>query len=424
MFGQKVISLLPWLKKDEPQGEPHSALPGAEPASPEVTVAPAPAPEKDNTMLGQMNVSEFEQLLTRVEVAKKVAEVRETHMGINRNRVQRLVRALVLLAVGITAALLFPTNGKRDEITIDKRSAGPALPIAGAAAGASAAGHIAVIKIGEIDGDFSGPAVATNTPLFIATALAAAEADPDLAGVVLEINSPGGGVSPSAQSYRIVKAARERLAKRNIKMVAYTSAGAYSGGYWIAMGVGKGNFFADPATSVANIGVIIHLFNTAGIGEAFGVTENIIKTGPQKSAGSQWEKLTPDQRAMFQTSVDDSFEMFLEAVAEGRRLDIATLRQESQLPVGVGNGQWFSAKRALAKDLIDGIINVEDRYKHQATMLVDPRRFKNVEFVNYQAHAGILEAATKNAAQLTGSFLREFTGEMTRRDAPVRAEKP
>lgn len=416
----KVVSMFSWQNKEKAAEGSTGVVETSEAAS----ATRVHSPKEDAPVLGQINVSDFEQMLTRVEVAKKVAEVRELHAGINRNRVRRLLRIIGLVALGAALFSVLSSAGTEEKPPIDKISIGTAFPVVGALPGATKKGHIAVLKISDgIDGTLHGAPVASNTPLYLATALATAEADPDLAGVILEIDSPGGSAAASEQGSRAVKAARERLAKRKVKVIAYTSLGAYSGGYFIAMGVGQGNFFADPGASVANIGVIISMYNTAGLGEMFGVTENIIKTGPLKSTGSKWEKLTPEQRAMLQESVDDSFESFLTAVSEGRGIDFAVLMRESQLSVGRTNGGWFSAKRALEKKLIDGIIPVEDLYKTQASTMPDRERFNAVEFVEYRARPSTLEKLTKKAGQTVGVFLENVSSEMTHRNAPIRAER-
>ena len=364
-------------------------------------------------------------MLTRVEVAKKVAEVREQYAGINRNRGRRLLRAAGIVAVGAFLLSFFSSGGSGGKPPIDKVPiAGAVFPVVAAASGAVRTGHIAVIKLSDgIDGTLHGAPVASNTPLYLETAFAAAEADPDLAGVILEIDSPGGGAAASLQGYRIVKAAKERLLKRNVRVIAHTSLGAFSGGYYIAMGVGNGNFFADPGASVANIGVITSMFNTAGLGEKFGVTENIVATGPLKSTGAQWEKLTPEQRAMVQESIDDAFELFLEAVSEARHIDMVMLRHEAGLPVGRPNGGWYSAKRALKMKLIDGIIPVEELYKTEASVLPDRAQFNKVEFVEYRARLDTIESLFQKAGKAMGTFWGNMLSQMTHRDAPMRMER-
>lgn len=418
MFG-KVADILPWRKKKESDGangkaETQEAVPGAG------TSAPKGEPRK----LSEISAEELARVLTQVEVAK----VREHHAGVNRNRGRRLLRTIGIIAgVTVLGALLWSLFGSDDtkgKLPVDKGPvAGTAFPVAGAAMGATRTGHIAVIKVTDgIGGMLHGEPSAANTPLYLQTAFAAAESDPDLAGVVLEINSYGGSAAASEESYRIVKAARERLAKKKIKVIAHTSLAALSGGYYIAMGVGHGNFFADPCATVGSIGVIMSLFNTEKLGELLGITENIIKTGPLKSVGAQWEKLTPEQRANLQESVDDSFELFLQAVSEGRGIDMATLRRESQLPAGSTNGGMFSAKRGLERKLIDGIVPVEDLYKIQAGKMSDREKFNRVEFIEYKARIDPMEKLTKGVGKSLGVIWKHMSSEMTHRDAPMRAE--
>lgn len=414
MFGN-VVDMLPWSKRRAPAESANTNETGEA-----TSAAAAHLQKEDAPALGQITVSEFEQMLTRVEVAK----VRERSAGINRNRVRRLVRALGIVVIGAFLISLFSSGSTKEKLPIDKISIGTAFPVVGALPSATKVGHIAVIKInGGIDGTLHGDPVAFNTPLYLETAFVAAEADPDLAGVILEIDSPGGGASPSEQSYRIVKAARERLKERNVLILAFTSLRAFSGGYYIAMAVGKGNFFADPGAGLASIGVIMSMFNTADFGKIFGITENIISTGPLKSTGAQWEKLAPEQRTMLEESVNDTFDLFLKAVAESRGIDFATLVRESQLPEGRTNGGMFSAKRALEKNLIDGIIPVEKLYETAATAIPDRERFNSVEFVEYRARPSVIEQMTKEAGRASGVFLKTMFSEMTHTNAPMRLER-
>lgn len=418
-----VVSLLPWVgKKKTSPPEPTDETEGALPVAHEAEVSPS---ETHTQRLGDMSLVEFEAMQCRIAVAKKIAEVRAEHAGINRNRVKRLSRFFVLALLGAFLVHFSPLGTPKVKLPIDKIMLGATIPVAALAGGKERVGHIAILKVsGDIGGSLHGEPDVANTPLYLATALAAAEADPDLAAVIIEIDSPGGSSASSAQGYRIVKAARERLEKRHVRVVAYTAQGAYSGGYYIAMGVGHGNFFADPLADVANIGTIVALFNTAGVGELVGITENIVSTGPLKSTGHQWEKMTLPQRAMVQESVNDSFMEFLAAVSEARQIDMQTLMQESQLPVGRTNGAWFSAKRAVPKGLLDGVIPVELFYGQVVGMLSNRAQWSSIGLVEYRAHTSALDEATKKTGRASGVFLEHMLSAITHRDAPMRSERP
>lgn len=409
----KVVDIISWMRKragqKKDEGSPTAAAPELAPSE--------SVPQTEDERLTR--------LIVEVEAAKAASAMRERYEGENRNRRRRLVRGGAVLAL---VAGLFAFLGSSDEsgnsVRIKTSVPAVAFPVTGAAAGTTKTGHIAVIKLNDgIGGDLTGPAVAANTPLYLQSAFAAVEEDPELAGVILVINSPGGGAAASDQAYRVVKAARERLAKRGVKMIAYTSSGAYSGGFFIAMAAGKGNYIADPASSVGNIGVIMSLWNTAGLGEKIGVTENIVKTGPLKSTGAQWEKLSPEQRAALEEDIGDAFEHFIDAVAQGRGLDRNDLLKEAKLPDGRTNGRWFSAKRALAKGLIDEIVPVENLYKYSASRLPDPKKWKAVEFTVYEPDRGNLEKLIRGAGRMTGLFLEQMYSQMTHREEPVRMER-
>ncbi|MEK7118661.1 MAG: hypothetical protein AAB869_03545, partial [Patescibacteria group bacterium] len=97
MFGN-VVDMLPWSKRKTP-----TVSTNASETSETVEAIPAAIAytrKEDAPVLGQITVSEFEQILTRVEVAKKTVEVREHHAGGNRNRARRRIRAIGIAVFG------------------------------------------------------------------------------------------------------------------------------------------------------------------------------------------------------------------------------------------------------------------------------------------------------------------------------------
>ena len=92
------------------------------------------------------------------------------------------------------------------------------------------------------------------------------------------------------------------------------------------------------------------------------------------------------------------------------------MKRESQLPIGSANGSWFSAKTALERKLIDGIIPVEAFYASQANALPDRRKYSTVEFVEYRAQPSPLEKASKKMGRMIGLFAESFHSEVTHRE--------
>jgi signal peptide peptidase SppA len=310
----------------------------------------------------------------------------------------------------------------KNEIQIEKQNIGKVLPVAGALPGVKATAHVAIIKVsGEIGGELLGPATSRNTLLYLVTALALAEEDPDLSSVVIYISSPGGDAAASGKMYRNLKAASERLAKRKIPVIAYVSSGAYSGGYYTALGATM--IVADPEATVGNIGVIMHMFNTAGLGDMFGIKENIIATGPNKSTGSQWEHLTSGQEQMVRQSLKSPFGHFLLALSESRNIPLATVVAEatSTSPDAVSNGGWFSAEDALSKKLIDKIVPEEFLFPILANS-VDKTKYKEVEFEDYQKKLGITESMKMGIQQSIHFIGGEFKSAVREQSIEIRAE--
>ena len=263
--------------------------------------------------------------------------------------------------------------------------------------------HVAFIPIeGTIDGDELGRPGFDNTTLYIQTALTVAQAQDNLSAVIFYINSNGGGAVASAQGHRLIKEFRE-LTK--VPVYAYVSSHAYSGGYYLALGADK--IIADPVATVGSVGVIIKYFNTASIGEVFGIGEIEIVTGAQKACLSQWKKLTPSCKAMFQRSVDVTFESFLKAMSESRNIPFDTLLAESKSETASRtNGAIFGAKDAVSRNMIDDMMTKNELYKLVSREIAKKNpNFKKVEFVQYDKKLGLLEEWKGKGAKTAESLM-------------------
>lgn len=169
--------------------------------------------------------------------------------------------------------------------------------------------------------------------------------DKQIDAIVVRINSPGGAVAPSQEIYAAVKRA---AAKK--KVVCSMGTLAASGGYYIAAACDK--ILALPGTITGSIGVISQLPRLEGLMALLHVDFETIKSGPMKDAGSPFRTMTPDERKLFQTFVDDIYEQFLDDVAAGRKLDKSKLRP-------LADGRILTGKQALAAGLVDELGNFE-----------------------------------------------------------------
>src|SRR3712207_5805760 len=93
---------------------------------------------------------------------------------------------------------------------------------------------------------------------------------------------------------------------------------AASGGYYISTAADR--IVANETTLTGSLGVFIPLLNFREAAEKYGVTQKYIKSGKYKTMGSSWNELTPEEREIFQSIVDEYYDEFVEVIVEGRRL--------------------------------------------------------------------------------------------------------
>ncbi len=167
-----------------------------------------------------------------------------------------------------------------------------------------------------------------------------AEADPDVKAIVLRVDSPGGTVTGSAQIHDVI---RDEIEKPVVVSMFSTAA---SGGLYIS--VPADYILARPDTVTGSIGAILTLYNAEELLEEIGVEVTSITTGPNKSIGSPWDTLTPEQVEIFEAFIDESFDDFVAASAAGRGLSEETVRR-------LADGRIYSGRQALANGLVDAL---------------------------------------------------------------------
>ncbi|WP_100405118.1 signal peptide peptidase SppA [Bacillus solitudinis] len=175
--------------------------------------------------------------------------------------------------------------------------------------------------------------------------------DPMVKGIIIRINSPGGGVVESAEIYEKVLEA-----KREYKKPIYVSMGsmAASGGYYIAAPADK--IVASPQTITGSLGVIMESINFAELAENYGVKFNTIKSGPYKDIMSPSREMTEGDRAILQSLVDESYDEFVRVIAEGRQMSEQKVRQ-------LADGRIYSGLQAKEVNLIDELGSLDDTIK-------------------------------------------------------------
>ncbi len=194
--------------------------------------------------------------------------------------------------------------------------------------------------------------------------------NPSVKAIVIRIDSPGGGVVPSQEIYDTVKRIRS---KSNKAVIASMGSVAASGGYYIAAATDR--IVANPGTLTGSIGVIMETANVEGLLQKIGVEGIVIKSGKYKDVGSPLRKMTADERGLLQAVMDDVHKQFIEAVAEGRSLELQTAQ-------ALADGRIFTGRQAKEAKLVDELGDLEDAIQLAAEVVgiegepkvVEPRR--------------------------------------------------
>jgi protease IV len=170
--------------------------------------------------------------------------------------------------------------------------------------------------------------------------------DPQVRGIILRIDSPGGAVAPAQEIFS------EIMKIRADHKTIYASMGtvAASGGYYIACAADY--VLANPGTLTGSISAVMAFNNIEELTKKIGVKPNIIKSGKFKDAGSPLRAMTPEEQKLLQDVVYDVHEQFVQAIATGRDLPLAEVHK-------IADGRIMTGKQALKLKLIDELGGLE-----------------------------------------------------------------
>jgi protease-4 len=177
-------------------------------------------------------------------------------------------------------------------------------------------------------------------------ALATAARNDDVKAVLLDINSPGGGVTDSDEIWSAITAFRREHGKKVLALLGDTAA---SGGYYIAAACDR--IVARPTTITGSIGVIVGSYEYAEGLKKLGIkpVTLISPDTPYKDILSGERTMTDDERQKLLAIVQEMYERFVDVVDSGRaNLDRDEVRK-------LANGLIYSAQQALRTGLVDGI---------------------------------------------------------------------
>ena len=259
--------------------------------------------------------------------------------------------------------------------------------------------HVAVVRLrGEIGGRLDP---GRYERLFGALARL-----PVTRAVVLEWNSPGGGVTACDQ----LRAAVARLAEAR-PVVSHIAGQGASGAYMAAIAAQK--VVALPTAVVGSIGVISlrpvadELLRKVGLG--FSVT----KSGPYKDMGAFYREPTPDEKAKEEELINEFFDDFVAWVAQARRMPEGKVREAA-------TGEVFTGRTAARLGLVDEVGDRRRAVELAAEMArIPPRQVEVAPRRTLLEQLNPAAVAADVAASLGAAFARGFTEQLERSLSPT-----
>lgn len=173
--------------------------------------------------------------------------------------------------------------------------------------------------------------------------------DSKVRGILVRVDSPGGGVSPSQEIYSELKRVREKK-----KIAVSMGSLAASGGYYISLPADI--IVANPGTITGSIGVIMSFPIVEKLFKKWGIEIEAIKSREHKDIGSPFRPITEEERKMLSEVIGDVYEQFVGAVVENRKIS----REEV---LEIADGRIFSGCQAKKLGLVDTLGSFEDAVK-------------------------------------------------------------
>ncbi len=192
--------------------------------------------------------------------------------------------------------------------------------------------------------------------------------DSSVQAIILDVNSPGGAVTPTDEIYNALLEFKNSGQDRRI--ITFVRDAAVSGSYWLA--VAGDSIVAQPTSMIGSIGVIMQSINLSGLSEKLGISGTTIKSGSNKDLLNPWQETREEHVALLQDMIDESHAYFREVILSNRSITPAELDK-------VADGRVMTSRAALECGLIDKIGYWDDALA-EVKSLIGTDRFRLIQY--------------------------------------------
>ncbi|WP_299344553.1 signal peptide peptidase SppA [uncultured Maritalea sp.] len=260
---------------------------------------------------------------------------------------------------------------------------------------------IAVIAIlGRALGGFSEPIKAAHVARVVIDGTIASDPvrrtilndladDETVSAVIVQINSPGGTTAGGEELYEGLS--RIRANKPVVSVINELGASA---AYMTA--VGSDRIIARRLSIVGSIGVLVMHLDASKLFQTIGLDYDKVSTGPLKAEPDIDEPMADDVRAAYQSLVDDSYDWFVDIVADRRQLERSEVLR-------LADGRVLTGRQALKEQLIDAIGD-------ETSALDWLKENHDIDDQDVSTYFPLPESEWQKAVDLLGSTAKNFVG--------------
>ncbi len=169
--------------------------------------------------------------------------------------------------------------------------------------------------------------------------------DEEIKGILLRIDSGGGGARASTMIWNAVRNAQQKK-----PVVVSMTGAAASGGYMIS--APAGSIVAYPLTITGSIGIFGGKFSTKGLFDLIGLNVEIMQRGKNAAMFTGARTWTGGEKERFRYFVQEGYDDFIGKVARGRDMTVAAVDEIAQ-------GRVWTGQQALDIGLVDTLGGME-----------------------------------------------------------------